>query len=176
MKKLLSKKSKNQKGFTLVEMIVVIAIIGVLAAMMVPSLMGYIDKANTSNNLAAATNIGRTAQVILAEINDSDLAGSVTAEMNVSNAVEIKDFVGGLKSGTDTMATTDSTPSEFKKKFERMFDTTFKGSFYLNIAEGKNVKVLYSSKDKWPTSMDSEAKVETQLNKGNNEEYGVYPE
>jgi len=36
----------DKKGFTLIEMIVVITVIGVLAAIAVPSLMAYIDKGN----------------------------------------------------------------------------------------------------------------------------------
>ena len=35
----------NKKGFTLVEMIVVIVILGILLAIMVPQLIKYIDKA-----------------------------------------------------------------------------------------------------------------------------------
>lgn len=35
----------NKKGFTLVELVVVIAIIGVLAAILVPTMMSYIRKA-----------------------------------------------------------------------------------------------------------------------------------
>ena len=37
-------KNSNKKGFTLVELVVVIAIIGVLAAILVPSMMGYVKK------------------------------------------------------------------------------------------------------------------------------------
>lgn len=38
-------RNSNKKGFTLVELVVVIAIIGVLAAILVPSMMGYVKKA-----------------------------------------------------------------------------------------------------------------------------------
>ena len=43
-------KKLNKKGFTLTEMIVVIAIIGILAAVLIPSVVIYVNRAKESND------------------------------------------------------------------------------------------------------------------------------
>jgi len=45
---------KNQKGFTLVELVIVIAILAILAALLVPRIMGNVDTARRSTALANA--------------------------------------------------------------------------------------------------------------------------
>jgi len=48
------KKNLNKKGFTLIELIVVIAILAILALILVPSITGYIAKANSAKDQANA--------------------------------------------------------------------------------------------------------------------------
>ncbi len=48
------KKLLNKKGFTLIELIVVIAILAVLALILVPSITGYIGRAQAARNQANA--------------------------------------------------------------------------------------------------------------------------
>ena len=61
------RKMKNQKGFTLVELIVVLVILAILAAMLVPALTGYIDKANNEKIKAATRQVVMAAQTEISE-------------------------------------------------------------------------------------------------------------
>ena len=61
------RKMKNQKGFTLVELIVVLVILAILAAMLVPALTGYIDKANNEKIIATTRQVVMAAQTEISE-------------------------------------------------------------------------------------------------------------
>ena len=93
----------KQKGFTLVELIVVLAILAVLAAIMVPSLTGYIDKAKNTQLLSIARSVYTAAQVEVSEAyargpfkvqnaNNQKAQGNFPSIRNIVNNSEIKEW------------------------------------------------------------------------------------
>lgn len=79
------KKFMNNAGFTLVELIVVIAILGILAAVAVPAYSGYITKANDAAVVTELDAIKTAAQAANATAGE---IGSITVNA-AGNAVTI---------------------------------------------------------------------------------------
>jgi type IV pilus assembly protein PilA len=72
-------KLKNKKGFTLIELIVVIAILGILAAVLIPTISGYTDKANARAVEADARTIITAAAAAYAEDNLTPTEAEIAA-------------------------------------------------------------------------------------------------
>lgn len=63
-----NQKSMNNKGFSLVELIVVIAIMAVLVAVLAPQFTKYIDRSRQSNDASTVSGIVTAAEVGVADI------------------------------------------------------------------------------------------------------------
>lgn len=89
MLKNLRSRLSDSKGFTLVELIVVIAIMVVLISLLVPNIAAYVTKAKRTANIAAAKTIADTVTAI--RINHKAKTGSFPTEYQLINVLNGND-------------------------------------------------------------------------------------
>ncbi len=91
MEKLVAMKNSKKKGFTLVELIVVLVILAILAAILIPTLTQYIDKANNRAIVAETRAAVMAAQTLASEDyankTETCTAGNVKALAELSGTV-----------------------------------------------------------------------------------------
>ncbi len=73
-------KKMNNKGFSMVELIIVIAIMAILAAALAPALIKYINKSRLSTDISTGTSIASAIQTALSNESAYDDCGIVSAK------------------------------------------------------------------------------------------------
>ena len=138
------KKTNTKKGFTIIELVIVIAVIGILAAVLIPTFSGVIEKANESAAMQAARNEY--------EVYLSEHAAELTGEENF--VIVYKTYAFKVTKGQF-----DATALEAEK-------TTHDGKVDLTAYEIKSAEATAASKpidsvDTWYTTKDCKTTTET---------------
>lgn len=97
-------KVKNKKGFTLVELIVVLVILAILAALLVPALTGYIDKAKEKKVVAETRMLHTAIQTEMSALYAKPEWKNFTPSVYFTPSASRKDVLAA-KTSTDTSAT-----------------------------------------------------------------------
>ena len=142
--KKLGKKQKNNKGFSLVELIVVIAIMAVLVGVLAPQLIKYVEKSREATDIQNADSIATTVKAYYADVENAS-----TVEVQVTK--------------TATTVTVGGTADTNKAclKGSGLENTTLKGTGWgadgIKIKyDGSTGKVTYTLESGHYTASDSD--------------------
>jgi type IV pilus assembly protein PilE len=104
---------KNINGFTLIELMIVVLIIGVIAAVAVPSYQEYIDEGRRAEGVAFAKEILSLQETHFMQFNQyaTNVSGAGATALGVSNTSENGDYIATLPGATATTFTIQVSPN-----------------------------------------------------------------
>lgn len=104
-------KENNKKGFTLVELIVVLVILAILAALLIPALTGYIDKAKRKSIVAETRQTVMAAQTLVDEAYALDTKTAITITVGDPDENASTITTGDILKLAETQGTITTAPT-----------------------------------------------------------------
>ncbi len=135
------KKEMNNKGFSLVELIIVVAIMAVLIGVLAPTYLKYVENSKKTSDCSAMGSILDAVEVIAVDPQVTWNSGTFTAT-----------FTNGTASYADTAAATDSDIAGLVEEIASAEKATLKSNwasktFSISASKDSSGKVLFSISD-----------------------------
>ncbi|MEZ9009405.1 prepilin-type N-terminal cleavage/methylation domain-containing protein [Vibrio sp. F13] len=124
-------KRTNQKGFTLIELMIVVAIIGALSAIAVPAYKDYVSKSQASSALATLKALITPAELLIQE--EGSISGGVSAL--------------GISASSNTLGTISAS------------GTTISFSFVDGSLDGDSMTMTRSADTGWSCSLSASSAI-----------------
>lgn len=132
-------KKMNNKGFSLVEIIIVIAIMAILAGALAPQFMKYVNKSRVAADERNIDLLISTANIVLADENVTPAAGTVTITGTTTANVEYSDSLN--------------------ENFQNAFNAAVGNKFVVPKQKGKSafvITITSTASDGWNVTCDLE--------------------
>lgn len=152
MIQMINKLKKNQKGFTLVELIVVLVILAILAAFTIPAMLGFVNDAKAKAYVAEAREVKMAYQSAVTEIateNKAPEGSSIEAAVSgtYTDTTVGTDLKKKVQDKAKNMLLGDITEEKTASDSSTSIVVKEGITYYVTVADGKVSEVGYHKGD-----------------------------
>lgn len=102
--------NKSQRGFTLIELMIVVIIVATLASIALPSYLDHVRRGNRSDAIASLSNLAQQMERCRSSTGTFKDCGAASVTKSDEEFYKIKVTVAGSGDGFSATATADKTP------------------------------------------------------------------